>query len=156
VTVKENEWALPPPSQIGVVVKDIKKAIEYYSETFGLGPFRRFEFIPAKHWIKGIQAPPVRVEIGKCQWGALELELLEVVEGDTPHKQFLREKGEGMQHLGFVVKNYDGWLDHLKKKGIGVLMNAETYVEGEGHIRCAYMESDVVGGILFELIEVKP
>ena len=32
----------------------------------------------------------------------------------------------------------------------------EAYVEGEGHIRCAYMESDRIGGISFELIEVRP
>jgi hypothetical protein len=32
----------------------------------------------------------------------------------------------------------------------------EAYVEGEGHIRCAYIESDRIGGISFELIEVRP
>lgn len=38
----------------------------------------------------------------------------------------------------------------------GTIMNAEAYVEEEGRIRCAYVESDRIGGILFELIEVKP
>ena len=38
----------------------------------------------------------------------------------------------------------------------GTTMNAEAYVEGEGRIRYAYMESDRIGGILIELIEVKP
>jgi 4-hydroxyphenylpyruvate dioxygenase-like putative hemolysin len=93
---------------------------------------------------------------GKCEWGALEFEMIQVLEGETAHKQFLEEKGEGMQHLGFVVDNYDEWIDHLETQGISVLMNAETYVEGEGHIRAAYMETDKIGGILFELMEVKP
>ena len=152
---KENKMTLPSPSQLGVVVKDLGKAIEYYSQTFGLGPFRSFEFSPAKHWVKGIPTP-IRIKIGKCQWGPLEFELIEVIEGEIAHKRFLEEKGEGMQHLGFVVDNYDEWLDHLKEKGIDVMMNAETFVEGEGHIRAAYMETDRVGGILFELMEVKP
>ena len=146
---------LPAPSQLGVVVKDLDRAIDYYSKTFGLGPFRSFEFVPAKHWVKGVPAP-IRLNIGKCEWGALEFEMIQVLEGETAHKQFLEEKGEGMQHLGFVVDNYDEWIDYFENQGINVLMNAETYVEGEGHIRAAYMETDRVGGILFELMEVKP
>jgi catechol 2,3-dioxygenase-like lactoylglutathione lyase family enzyme len=152
---KENRWILPPPSQVGVVVRDLGKAIDYYSRTFGLGPFQTVEFAPAKHWVKG-KPTPIRLNIGMCQWGPLTLELIEPVEGDAPHKWFLEEKGEGLQHLGFIVDNYDEWLRYLKEKGIQVLMNAETDVEGMGHVRAAYMESDSIGGVLFELIEVKP
>jgi 4-hydroxyphenylpyruvate dioxygenase-like putative hemolysin len=151
----QNRKVLPPPSQLGVVVKDLSKAIEYYSQTFGLGPFHSFEFVPAKHWVKGVPTP-IRLKLGKCQWGSLELELIEVVEGDIAHKRFLEENGEGMQHLGFFVNDYDDWVEHFKSKGVDVMMNAETYVEGEGHVRAAYMESDRVGGILFEIIEVTP
>ncbi len=61
-----------------------------------------------------------------------------------------------MQHFGFIVENYDEWLSYLKHEGIGVLMSAETDVEGMGHVRAAYIQSDRVGGVLFELIEVKP
>ena len=43
-----------------------------------------------------------------------------------------------------------------KESGIGVLMNAETYVEGMGHVRASYVQSDSTGGVLFELIEVRP
>ena len=53
---KENRWILPPPSQVGVVVKDLGKAIDYYSRTFGLGPFQTIEFAPAKHWVKALQS----------------------------------------------------------------------------------------------------
>ncbi len=30
---------LPPVEQIGIVVKDMDQAIDYYSSTFGWGPF---------------------------------------------------------------------------------------------------------------------
>ena len=151
----QKQMVLPPPAQIGVVVKDLGKAIEYYSRTFGLGPFQTIEFAPAKHWLRGIPTP-IRLDIGFCQWGPLQLELIEVVEGDIPHKWFAEERGEGMQHLGFIVDDYDEWLGYLKGKGIDVLMNAETDVEGMGHIRAAYLTSDRIGGVLFELIEVTP
>lgn len=152
---ENKKLVLPAPSQLGVVVRDLDRAIDYYSKTFGWGPFRSYEFVPAKHWVKGVPTP-IRLNIGKCEWGALEFEMIQVLEGEIAHKQFLEENGEGMQHLGFVVDNYDEWIDYLETQGINVLMNAETYVEGEGHIRAAYMETDRIGGILFELMEVRP
>ena len=150
-----SSMVLPAPAQIGVVVKNLDNAMNHYSQVFGVGPFQVIEFAPAQHWLKGKPAP-VRLNIGIAQWGNLQLELIEVVEGDIPHKWFLDEKGEGVQHLGFIVDNYDQWLSYLKDKGIDVLMNAETDVEGMGHVRAAYLESDRVGGVLFELIEIKP
>lgn len=150
---KKDQMVLPAPAQVGVVVRNLNDAIDYYSRTFGLGPFQTIEFAPAQHWVKG-KPTPIRLNIGMCQWGNLQLELIEPVEGDAPHKWFLDEKGEGMQHLGFIVDNFDEWIAYLKEKDIGVLMNAETEVEGMGHVRAAYMESDRVGGVLFELVEI--
>jgi catechol 2,3-dioxygenase-like lactoylglutathione lyase family enzyme len=72
-----------------------------------------------------------------------------VVEGDIPHKWFPEGRGEGMQHLGFIVDNYEERLGYLRDRGIAVLMNAETDVEGMGHVRAAHLQSDHVGGILF-------
>jgi len=54
-----------------------------------------------------------------------------------------------MQHLGFIVDNYEERLGYLRDRGIAVLMNAETDVEGMGHVRAAHLQSDHVGGILF-------
>jgi methylmalonyl-CoA/ethylmalonyl-CoA epimerase len=150
-----KKMVLPPPAQVGVVVKNLNEAIEYYSKMFGLGPFQTIEFAPAQHWVKG-KSTPIRLKIGMCVWGPIQLELIEPVEGDAPHKWFLEGKGEGLQHLGFIVDNYDEWLNYLKAHQIHVLMNAETDVEGMGHVRAAYMQSDRTGGVLFELIEVRP
>jgi methylmalonyl-CoA/ethylmalonyl-CoA epimerase len=150
-----KQMVLPPPAQVGVVVRNLNEAIEYYSKMFGLGPFQTIEFAPAQHWVKG-KPTPIRLKIGMCSWGSIQLELIEPVEGDAPHKWFLEGKGEGLQHLGFIVDNYDQWLDYLRENHIHVLMNAETDVEGMGHVRAAYMQSDRTGGVLFELIEVRP
>ena len=42
--IKENNSELPPVTQVGVVVRDIAKAVDYYSTTFGWGPFKISEF----------------------------------------------------------------------------------------------------------------
>jgi catechol 2,3-dioxygenase-like lactoylglutathione lyase family enzyme len=152
---EKKKFKLPPVSQIGVVVKDVKKAVEYYSKVFGIGPFMTFEFAPKKHWLRG-KSMPIKLNIAAAQWGPIMFELIEPVEGDAPHKWFLEKYGEGLQHLGFMVENYDEWKDYLGQQGIDVLMEAETDVEGLGHVRGAYMESDKTGGVLFELLEIKP
>ncbi|GAI10437.1 unnamed protein product, partial [marine sediment metagenome] len=40
---QEPRVKLPPVEQVGIVVKDIDRAIEYYSSTFGWGPFQVME-----------------------------------------------------------------------------------------------------------------
>jgi methylmalonyl-CoA/ethylmalonyl-CoA epimerase len=112
---KEERMVLPPPAQVGVMFKKLDEAIAYYSETFGLGPFQTVAFVPAQHWLKG-EPCPIKLNIGMCPWGTLQFELIEPVEGDAPHKWFLQKNGEGLQHLGFIVDNYDEWLAYLKKK----------------------------------------
>jgi catechol 2,3-dioxygenase-like lactoylglutathione lyase family enzyme len=85
--------------------------------------------------------------------GAVQIELIEPVEGDAPHKRFLEERGEGLHHLGYYVDNYDEWRAYLKEQGIGILMEGETTIEGMGRVRAAYAETDKVGGVLFEFVQ---
>jgi methylmalonyl-CoA/ethylmalonyl-CoA epimerase len=148
---------LPALSGVGVVVKDIDKAIDYYSETFGIGPFTTIMFKPEKHWVNG-KPYPVTLKLAFAPMGgSVTLELLEPL-SEGPHKEFLETHGEGLQHLGFNIDNYDEWMIYLKQKGIGILYNAEGDIKGLGYIRAAYIDSQAgkPGNTLIELCEVKP
>lgn len=143
---------LPPPSQIGVVVKDVQKTAEFYSSSFGLGPFTVYDFVPEKHWFK--EEPSfVKLKMGKAMWGHLELELLQPLEGKSLHEEFLRTHGEGLQHLGINVRNYDEVFARMKKEGFQPLMRAETVVETyKGYLRACYFDTRKVGGVILEII----
>jgi methylmalonyl-CoA/ethylmalonyl-CoA epimerase len=143
---------LPPPSQIGVVVKDIERAVEYYGSVFGLGPFTVYEFVPDHHWY--MEEPShLKLRMGKAIWGQLELEFLQPLEGKSLHEEFLRSHGEGLQHMGINVRNYDEVFEQMKKEGFQPLMRAETYVESyQGHLRACYFDTRRVGGVIFEII----
>jgi catechol 2,3-dioxygenase-like lactoylglutathione lyase family enzyme len=144
--------ALPSVGQIGIVVKDVDKAVNYYSKVFGVGPFTIMNAVPKKHWVKG--APfPIKLKIALAKLGSIQIELIEPL-SDGPHKWFLDSNGEGLQHLGFYIDNYDEWINYLKQEGIGIFMNVEDDSEGMGHVRAAFMQSDKIGGVLIELIEV--
>ena len=153
---KKKELTLLSLEHIGIVVRDLKKAIEYYSTVFGIGPFTSMDAIPIpkKLRVKG-KSFDMKLNVAVAQMGPVQIELLEPA-GDGPHKWFLDSKGEGLHHLGFIVDNYDAWIDYAKQQGIEILLNADLDLPGTGHMRVAYLESDKPGSVLVEVIEVTP
>jgi len=143
---------LPPVSQIGVVVKDMDAAVGYYSSVFGLGPFTVYKFVPEKHWY--MERPsPLKLKMGKAMWGDIEWELLQPLEGKSLHQEFLDKQGEGLQHLGFNVPDYDEMFGKFLKSGFKPLMRAETYIDTyKGYLRACYFDTRRVGGVIFEII----
>jgi methylmalonyl-CoA/ethylmalonyl-CoA epimerase len=143
---------LPPVAQIGIVVKDMQKAVEYYSTSFGLGPFTVYEFAPDKHWYME-EPSQIRFQLGKAMLGDMELELIEPSEGKSHHREFLATVGEGLHHLGFNVRNYDEYYQRMVHEGFQPLMRAESYVPTyQGTVRACYFDTRRVGGVLFEII----
>jgi hypothetical protein len=54
-----------------------------------------------------------------------------------------------------MTDEYDRVLERAEKRGIEVLMWAETYVPGMGQVRGAYLDTHALIGTLVEIIEVK-
>lgn len=143
---------LPPVSQIGVVVRDMERAVDFYSSIFGLGPFVVYDFVPDRHWFRG-EASPLTIRMGKAMWGSIEWELLQPLSGESIHQEFLEEHGEGLQHLGFNVRNYEEWFERMETAGFDPLMWTESYVETyQGDLKACYFDTRRVGGVIFEII----
>jgi 4-hydroxyphenylpyruvate dioxygenase-like putative hemolysin len=103
--------------------------------------------------------------------GSVFIELVQVLEGETVHTEFLREKGEGMQHVAFLVRNLDETLGELAKRGIEPAMQLPRMLidtpatSGEAQVGAAkrrqmeltevYLDSDKVGGTMIQLMEFK-
>lgn len=143
---------LPPISQIGMIVRDLEKSIESYSQIFGVGPFTVYEFEPDKQWV--MEEPHSgKVKLAKSMWGDLELELIQPLGGETAHAEFMRIHGEGVQHFGFNVTNYDEMFDKFKKVGFKPILRAESYVETyKGYLRACSFDTRSVSGIIFEIL----
>ena len=148
----KTKLGLPPVSQIGVVVRDVRKAADYYSSLFGIGPFTVYEFVPEKHWHME-ELTYSKVLMGKAMWGNIELELITPLEGKSIHKDFLESHGEGLQHLGFNVPHFDELYERFIQEGFKPLLRGETYVETyKGYLKACYFDTRRVGGIIFEII----
>jgi catechol 2,3-dioxygenase-like lactoylglutathione lyase family enzyme len=144
---------LPKVGHIGTVVKNIDRVIEYYSPVFGIGPFEIYDFRPYKAWVHGQEVRPFELKIATADVGSAKMELIQVIRGEPPHRDFLEVHGEGLQHLGFYVENYDEWKSYVREEGIGILCEIEAEDQVRGNRRAFYMNSGEIGGVLFEIIE---
>lgn len=136
--------------QVGVIVKNLEKTVEYLS-SLGLGPFTIRTATHPAAIMKGKKVS-YQVRIALSQQGPLQLELIEYQKGETIQKEFLDEKGEGLHHVLFKVRDINATLEKFAQKGIGVLQQ-DRWVEGGG---IAYMGTDKIGGIVIEIVQHPP
>ncbi|MFA4836074.1 MAG: VOC family protein [Dehalococcoidia bacterium] len=144
---------LPPLSQIGWIVKDVDKSVEYFSSVFGIGPWRVVVADASAVKLRG-KTEPLKVKVAFAQHGPVEIEFLEVLEGGSLYTEFLRERGEGVQHLGFgYVEDLQGKIAELAKDGYKPAFYCDTDVFKE-----VYLESKRpgAGGVCIQLREMKP
>jgi len=90
--------------QIAIVVKSIDETVKFYTDVFGIGPFeiREVEYPTATYYGR---KEGYRGKRAFAQLGPVSLELIELIDGKTVQEDFLKEKGEGLHHIGFAVKD---------------------------------------------------
>ncbi len=145
----ESRLKLSEMHHVSIVVRDLDRTIEYYTKTFGWGPFRTREIKQDGVLFNGRQVSwRQRLAFGKA--GSLELELIQTVEGETPHTEFLREKGEGIHHICFRVDDLGAVLAELAKDGVKPVCQ-----KSQAEFAFAYLQSNNFGGVMLELIELR-
>lgn len=110
------------PEHIGIVVKDIEKAIEFFCSTYNTGRVQVVgEYSPGKKDL--IAGEPFKLKIATIELGAMTLELLQPVgEQESPWSKFLESNGEGLHHIAYRVSNVEEVISKLKERGIGILI----------------------------------
>jgi len=125
--------------QIGIVVKDMEKYKKFYEKVFGVEPFPTVESV-----INSAKLKIVLFELGEA-----EIELIQVLEGESIHSRFLEKRGEGLHHLGFFVKDIEKELAMLEKEGIRVLERGKVLET----VKFAYLDTEKTLGVVLELIQ---
>jgi len=140
-----QQLKLPGVGQIGVVVEDIDRTMSFYQSVFGLGPWDIREVGAPNVWDRG-QEKQIKARLAFATVGQVELELIQILEGDSLHLEFLREHGEGLHHLGFFVRDFQAKLEQAEAMGLEVLQ-VDPFRQAY-----AYLDTRQPGGIIFELI----
>ncbi|MBE0480662.1 MAG: VOC family protein [Dehalococcoidia bacterium] len=134
---------------IGLVVKDIDKAVDFYGKAFGL----KFDEI-AQH-----QLPPDVITRGKptpytmrvtfAPMGPFRLEMVQILEGESLHTEFLKKKGEGVHHLAYEVADLDKEVANAQSQGLEMI----CYLKMFDIMAFAYFDNLKTNGVLIELVQ---
>lgn len=124
---------------IGVAVKDLKKALEFWEKTLGI-PCVGVEEV-AEQKVRTAFLPVKDTEI----------ELLEPTADDSPVAKFIEKRGEGIHHIALRVENLEEALEELKARGVQLIDEKPRY--GAGGARIAFVHPKATGGVLLELSE---
>ena len=139
---------LGPIDQVSYVVEDLESALPGYEALFG--PFQVAESPLEGCTIRGRTAD-CRLKLAVNRSGPVEIELIQVLEGETPHSEHLRAHGEGLHHVRFRVGDLEKTVDRLAARGYRELF----YKRFGPTIAFAYLETPkALGGSVIELLEM--
>jgi len=125
--------------QIGIVIKDMEVSLKFYKKLFGIEPFLTLES----------PINSAKLKIGLLYFDDVQIELIQVLKGETIHSKFLKRRGEGLHHLGFFVDDIEKDLLRLESEGIKVLERGIILEV----VKFAYLDTEKILGIIFELIQ---
>ena len=123
---------------VGIAVKDIEAALEFFRQVFGTPPAQVEELAD-----QGVRATLIQV-------GQTRLELLEPLTPESAVGRFIERRGEGLHHLALNVSDISGKLKTLEDRGIR-LVDKEPREGLSGTI--AFIHPASVFGVLTELVE---
>jgi methylmalonyl-CoA/ethylmalonyl-CoA epimerase len=126
-------------SHIGIMVKDLDRAIDSYTQGLGVVLEKRME------------NPDLKLRIGILRIGPLEIELLEFKDPELPIPKAIRADKTGLSHLCFEVTHLDETIKDLEAKGFQLV---EGFPRQGAHGRIAFMSPPHAPEERMELLEV--
>lgn len=126
-------------SHLGVAVKDLEEARNYYRSVFRLES--------GEPMVGG--GGTVRASL--VELGNATIELLEPIGSEGAIAKFLEKRGEGIQHVCYEVDDINAEVESLKAKGMDVLGEPRPGAEG----MAVFLHPRGTHGVLVELVEKK-
>ena len=128
-------------AHIGIAVKEISKALSFYTEVLGL---------TLEH-ISEVKSEGVKIAFLKI--GETRFELLEPLHKRLPVYAFIEKKGEGIHHIALETDDIGERLEYMKQAGIR-LINQQPK-KGAHDSTVAFLHPKSTHGVLFELCQYK-
>jgi len=127
----------PRIAHIGIAVRDLAEALQFYRDVLGLRPH-----------------PPEQADgadIVSLPFGESEVELLQPRTPDSPIAKFLERRGPGIHHVCYRVPDLDAALAAARAAGYQLV--DDTPRRGAGGCRIAFLHPKSTAGTLIELTE---
>ena len=138
--------------QIGFVVADIQSFAAELNQMLGVGPFEVFDWpVPGTDPESYYHGKPAswRMKIGFADFGNINIELIQPIEGSSVFQESLDRDGSSLNHLRFKVKNFDQAVANLQNKGYTLISRGKGVHKGS---RWAYFDTrSSFNGLYLEL-----
>jgi len=137
---------------VGIACRDLRRAIDMYRETFGLGVLSLEENEEQGVREAMLAAGPAGLTgAGPGSLGVGYIQLLEPLSPDTPVGRFIARRGEGIHHVGYGVANIEEALATVA--GTGIRLVDERPRHGSMGASIAFLHPADLGGVLTELVQ---
>ena len=141
--------------QLGIVVRDIEASMKHYWNVLGIGPWKVYTNGPPPLRNVTYYGRPAsyRVRVALAHTESMVYELIQYLEGDSIHRDFLASHGPGIEHVGIYVPDLEVPLARLRGQGLSILQSADGLgMSGDG--RYVYLDTQSSLGTILELIQV--
>lgn len=137
--------------QNAYVVKNLRVAIEKWSDSLGLGPFYAVENSRFNCIYRG-QGSQLELSVAMAQSGPLNIELIEQI-NDVPsvYRDIYPKGGEGFHHICLFTDNLEADKTHYRSLGYEIAFEGDM-----GVYKFCYVDSFSSMGHMIELVEDTP
>ncbi len=138
--------------QNGYVVRDIRAAMEHWTQVLGVGPFFYVDKPPIEDFRYRGAPSDVDVAIALSNSGPLQIELIEQ-RNDAPsmYRDFREAGHEGLQHVAYWTEDFDTDFERALKLGYEVGQSGQV---GGADGRFVYFSAEGHPGTVIELSEI--
>ena len=126
-------------SHLGIAVKNLEEAREFYRSVFGLESS------------EPIIGGDGTIKVSMVEVGGVLIELLQPAGNEGVMAKFLEKRGEGFHHICYEVEDINTEIASLKAAGIEVLSEVKPGAEGMS----VFLHPRGTNGVLVELVEKK-
>lgn len=141
--------------QVALVVRDIDKALEEYTNRMGIGPWWVSLYGPPKLTDMRIRGEeiPYSMKLAIAWTGSTMWELIQPVDGPSIYKEFLDAHGEGLHHLLVRHDNmdFDTAMATFTERGCPPLMEGRV-----GETQFAYLQTEGPLKTVLEIVKRPP
>ncbi len=146
--MEAGKTEIPQFNQIGLVVHNVEETAQFLEKCFGIKML--IIPMPQAHAVLRGREVSFTTKIGLARVGNMDIEFMEMVEGEHLVKEFIDKHGPGIHHLGVYVDDLDAAVEKWTSTG-GKVIQRTKHPSGIG---TAFLDTEgALGSIYIELIK---
>jgi catechol 2,3-dioxygenase-like lactoylglutathione lyase family enzyme len=141
--------------QLAFVVSDLDKALRYWTEVLGIGPFVVIESSKGDRRVVH-RGRETHADMTLCfaYVGDIQIEIVhQTNDGPSTYKEFTDRGQEGFHHVAFWPENFEAACVHLEASGF---VETTSFYMPDGTRNVAYYETPGSVGALVEIVPMTP